>query len=674
MPALAVMLPAAGGVVVALVGKRERLRDLLAIAFTAGTFGICAGLFPAVMLHGTRVVSRLPLFFGNFRIAADPLALLFALACSFLWLAATVYGSDYIRHEERRTRYHAFSLFTEAMTLGVFLASDFFVLFVFFELLSLFAYMLVIHNQEPASLAAGSKFFMMAVYGGLSLLFGILLYYAYAGTVGFNAIPGSTFLAGSACFIVAGFILGGTGVKAGMVPFHVWLPLAHPAAPSPASALLSGIMIKAGAFGVMRLVGTFGAVRHEGVALVTGVGRVAGVGERPIAGAANLHTLGWVIIVLGMATMLVGMVLALVQDNMKRLLAYSSISQMGYILVGLGCGGFLVVEGSMGLAGGIYHAINHTMFKGLLFLGAGAVLYSFGQPDMRRLGGLWRRMPVTTAVTCVAGLGIIGIPLFNGFVSKTLIHHAIVESLHLGGPWMRVVDLLFILAAAGTTCYVLKFLYFTFFKRPVEEAPVARARPTLVMEAAMAGLAAGVILLGVFPGVVMKYLVVPSLSAFGFLAPAGVEHMSELHIYTAANLVAILPALGIGIAAFLVAARWDLFRLKLPAQAGIDFYYQKAGAGFLRLCQVAAAGYARFTEAVLPRARSGLASARRGLQATQGAYRWSVLGFFRAARSVPSRLEGLSSYARAIAASQDVSFGIAVIALGVAALLLVVAL
>lgn len=671
---LAVMLPAVGGVTVAILGKRERLRDLVAIAFTAGTFGICAGMFPAVMLDGTRLVSRLPVFFGNFRIAADQLALLFALACSTLWLVSTVYASDYIQHEERRTRYHAFSLFTEATTLGVFLASDFFVLFVFFELLALFAYMLVIHNQERASLEAGSKFFMMAVYGGLSLLFGILLYYAYAGTVGFHAMPGSTFLVGSACFVASGFMLAGMGVKAGMVPMHVWLPLAHTAAPSPASALLSGIMIKAGAFGIMRLIGTFGGGTREGVAVVTGAGHAAAVAERPVIGAGNLHSLGWIIIVLGLATMLVGMALALFQDNMKRLLAYSSISQMGYILVGLGCGAFLGVEGSMGLSGGIYHAVNHTLFKGLLFLGAGAVLYGVGEADMRKLGGLWRRMPVTTAVTCVAGLGIIGIPLFNGFASKTLLHHAILESLHAGGPWMRAVDLLFIVTAAGTTCYILKFLYLTFFKRPGIEAPADRARVTRVMEGAMAVLAAGVVFFGVFPALVMKYLIIPSLNAFGFLAPAGVEHMSEVRIYTAANLVAILPALATGIAAFLVAERWDLFRLRLPKQAGIDFYYQKLGSGFLSLCSMAAAGYSRLAEAALPAAKAGADSARRGLQAAAAGYQRSVVGFFHAARSIPSWVEGLGLYARTMAASQDVAFGIAVIAIVVAVLLLVVAL
>lgn len=431
LPALVVALPLLGAAAVAVIGRRERLRDIFATCWTAGTLALCLLMFPKVMLHGDKLISSEPLFFGNFSIAADQLALLFALAASLLWFVATLYARDYIRHEKRQTRYQAFSLLAESAVLGVFLAGDFFVFFVFFELIALFAYMLVIHNRQAASLAAGSKLMLMSIFGGLSLLFGIMLYLLYAGTLAFTALPGSRYLTGSVCFIVFVFMIAGMGVKAGMVPVHVWLPLAHPAAPSPASALLSGIMIKAGVFGMLRLIGTFGLAGGEAVAVAVKASP-EGLTEHASVGLSNLQTIGWAIIILGVITMLTGMVLALVQDNLKRLLAFSSISQIGYILIGLGCGAFLGGEGAIGLAGGIYHAVNHSMFKGLLFLGVGAVIFSVGQADMRKLGGLWRRMPATTVVTCVAGLGIIGIPLFNGFASKTLLHHAIVESLHLG--------------------------------------------------------------------------------------------------------------------------------------------------------------------------------------------------------------------------------------------------
>ena len=176
LPALAVAAPALGAIAVTIAGRRERVRDLVASAWTAATLVLCALMFPSVMLHGKTLVSHEPVFFGNFTLSADQLGLLFALAATLLWFVDTVYARDYIRHEKRRTRYQVFSLLAESAVLGVFFAGDFLVFFVFFELIALFAYMLVIHNQEPASLEAGSKLMLMSIYGGLSLLFGILLF------------------------------------------------------------------------------------------------------------------------------------------------------------------------------------------------------------------------------------------------------------------------------------------------------------------------------------------------------------------------------------------------------------------------------------------------------------------------------------------------------------------
>lgn len=671
LPALAVFTPALGAVAVAVAGKREKARDLIACGWAALALVICVLMFPSVMVQGKTLLSREPLFFGDFSISADRLGLVFALAATLLWLVATLYARDYIKHEGRRTRYQVFSLLAESAVLGVFLSGDFFVFFVFFELIALFAYMLVIHNQEPASLEAGSKLILMSIFGGLCLLFGILLYLVYARTIGFNAIPGSPYLSGSACFIVAAFMLVGMGVKAGMVPVHVWLPLAHPAAPSPASALLSGIMIKAGVFGIMRLIGTFSLAAGEGAtAAVSRVPQVSAV-EHAGAGLGNLETLGWVIVVLGVITMLVGMSLALVQDNLKRLLAFSSISQIGYIIVGLGCGAFLGGEGAMGLSGGIYHSVNHSMFKGLLFLAAGAVIFSVEEADMRKLGGLWKKMPATTAVACVAALGIIGVPLFSGFASKTLLHHSILEAAHAGGAWMRLVDVMFLIAAAGTTCYIIKFIYLTFFKPPAQDAPVLRRRVSIGMECAMGVLAAGVLFFGVFPSLIMREIVVPALSAFGFLEPAAVHHMLELQFFTLANIVAILPALGIGIAAFLVGLRWDLFRFRLPRYLGIDYYYDKLGAGFLLTCHTGASVYARLKEREVAGIRGAAAELARGFNSLRSGYRQSVNSIADAARGTPSKIASTGAWLSMQSASRDVAFGIVILAAVVAVVVLV---
>jgi len=264
----------------------------------------------------------------------------------------------------------------------------------------------------------------------------------------------------------------------------------------------------------------------------------------------------------------VGMILALVQDNAKRLLAYSSISQMGYILMGLGVGAYMGAEGGMGLAGGVYHIVNHSMFKSLLFLGIGAVYYSTHLLDLSRLGGLWRKMPVTCALTCIGGLGIMGIPLFNGFASKTLLHHAVVEALGVGGGWMRAVDIIFMVAAGGTVCYVAKLLILTFFGHRRTEDPHRIKEVPWPMRLGMGGLAVGVALFGIFPGLVIDRIVVPSLRVFTDLDPHSLHHLEQIKIFTPANVLAILPALAIGTGIFVVATRWDLFRLsRLPVLA-----------------------------------------------------------------------------------------------------------
>ncbi|MBN1288573.1 MAG: hypothetical protein JXA49_02925, partial [Actinobacteria bacterium] len=433
LPAVALFLPLLGGFAVIIAAKfGEKVRNGVAIFFAAETFIACAAMFPEVMSRGGVLQTRLPLFSGDLYLAVDQIGLIFALFASFVWLAATLYSWNYIQHEEKRTRYHAFSLFTEAAALGIFMASDFFVLFIFFELMGILAYMLVVHTETGESLKAGTKYMALTILGGLSLLMGIFLLIYYGGGFSFTPQADSSYLTSGICFVVAGFLIGGFGVKAGMVPLHIWLPLAHPAAPSPASALLSGVMIKAGAFGFIRLIGTFLSQAPTEAAVM-----VASHGEEPAHAVSpwigNLHDLGIAIIILALATMVIGMVLAIFQDNMKRLLAYSSISQMGFILMGVGTAAYLGAEGVLGLEGALEHIINHAFFKSLLFLCAGAIYYRTHTLNMRGLGGLWRKMPWTTAFAVIGGMGIMGISFFNGFVSKTILHHSIAECCEVGG-------------------------------------------------------------------------------------------------------------------------------------------------------------------------------------------------------------------------------------------------
>ncbi len=717
LPGIAMLMPIIGALLVFIVGDRsEKTRNILAIVFSAASFACCLTMFYSVFSHGKILQTKLPLFFGEFVLAADRLGLLFALVASGAWLFSTIYAWGYIQHEERRTRYHTFSLLTEAATLGIFLASNFFVLFVFFELMGMLAYVLVVHSQTYEARKAGVKYIFMTVYGGLSLLAGIVLYFAYANEIAFVPDEKSSYLLTSACFIAASFMMVGFGIKAGMIPLHVWLPLAHPAAPSPASALLSGVMIKAGAFGIIRLIGSL----HGSPATPAMEGALASsaVAEHfPSVHASvnmgNLRVIGWALIVLAAVTMVGGMVLAIVQTNIKRLLAFSSISQMGYILMGLGAAAFLGHEGAIGLAGGVYHIINHAMFKALLFLGVGAVYYSTHSLQLTELGGLWKKMPVTTFLCCVAGLGIMGIPLFNGFASKTLLHHAIVEAANVGGPLIKAVEVIFIITAGGTICYIAKLIVLTFFghyrgsksefhdsleadssnlsnpgpgsglsfsgaavkahsfnekqgtadslEKHVSEVP-------LVMRIGMAAFACGIFAFGLFPGLVLSKIVAPLLSSFGNFDSHMVHHIASEHIFTLSNVKGILPSLGIGVAFFLIAAKWDLFRIRLPETFGIDYYYSKIEIGFLRLCLAGSKRHAELRAKYWPLAKSFGQYISDWVVDIRSRYRKRKRAVVDRLVTLPLDIQGFAAYIIARQFTGDIAYGTVIIALVIALL------
>ncbi len=620
LPLLLVVVPLAGAVVAAAVGKRESLRNILAACFSLATLGLAIGLAVRV-LSGNKLsfdfggFISLPGVFA-FRLEVDGLGAVFALLASIAWAAAMIHLADYSWHEERRTRFYFWMLLSEAMTLGVFLAPDFFTLYIFFELMGLAGYMLVVHNQTAQARAAATKYIYLAVMGGLSLLGGIFLYFYYAGTLGFTPSAGSAFL--EAPFRVAAivFLVAGFGVKAGMVPLHVWLPDAHPAAPSPASAILSGVMIKTGAYGIIRVVLAFFASAPAEAAPAAAHGAAATHGAAAVGAAStfshSVQTLGFVIIWLGLLTMFVGMLLALFQSDIKRTLAYSSVSQMGYILLGIGCAGYLGTEGAMGLSGAIYHVLNHGLFKACLFLAAGAILFRAHELNMFKLGGLWRKMPLTTIFWCIAALGIMGIPLFNGFVSKTLLHDAILESGTIAGHagavgspgWFSVVEWIFIITSGGTICYILKTTWYTFFRKPaaqtaadpachleeqVQHAPheAAHEAPRWML-VAIGSLAAGVLFFGIFPGLILTRLVTPAQATF-----AGLEgNVSGFSVFTLANEKQILLPLALGIGLLLFMAGMRLWDKRLPAYLGIDYWYRRTVEGFFASLRAGSRGMA----------------------------------------------------------------------------------
>jgi formate hydrogenlyase subunit 3/multisubunit Na+/H+ antiporter MnhD subunit len=543
-----VFWPLAAALAVPWLGRRsERLRDGWVMLVT-GTSLLGAVVLTIRVMATDRLAAGLPLLVGRLEFVADHFSALFALFSTFVWCCATLHSLAYMQSQRARDRYHSASLVVLGAMLGVVLAGDLITLFLFFETLGLVAFLLVVHTGTREARRAAIQYFWMTILGGIALLSGIMLVHAMGGGPLVGATPlGEGHRAAAAALLVLGF-----GVKAGMVPVHFWLPNAHPVAPAPASALLSGVMIKAGAYGIFRSLS----------ALFT---PTAGTEYADPAWAFPAQ-LGLAVTWLGIVTMAVGVVLALGQSNAKRMLAYHSISQMGFILAGLGAGAILLGDGAMGTAGGLMHAVNHSLFKASLFLGVGAVAFRAGSVDMYALGGLWRRMPVTFALMLVAAAGIAGVPLFNGFVSKSMIHHAL-EAAYAdsGAASLRIAERIFIFTAAGTAASFIKLIGLVFLGRAKLPATAEVREAPAAMLLAMGLLSVPIILLGWRPEWLLDGLLAPGLAAMGVPAD-GIAHYLGYYYLSASDIGMGLLILGMGGVIFAAGMKFGLFHLRLPAQ------------------------------------------------------------------------------------------------------------
>ncbi len=367
----------------------EKLRNALSVVTSAIVFGLTLSLYPFV-IGGGEIQYTLFEVLPNLEISLrlDILSFCLAILAAFIWFLCTVYSLDYMAKEHACGRYYPVLIFTLGSCQGIFFAGDLFSLFVFFELMSLIAYILIIHEETEEALKAGYKYLVMTIIGGLALFFGMIIIFELGGTVSLGVgviIEEASALAFIAfiCFLI------GFGMKAGMFPLHVWLPDAHPVAPSPASALLSGVMLKTGAYGLIRVI--FHVFSPE-----------------------LMKSGGWDIVlsVLAVITILLGSAVALTQNDIKRRLAYSSISQLGYVLLGLS------VLNSNAVIGAVFHIFSHAFMKSVLFLAAGAIIWKTGKRQVDDLKGIGMQMPVTMGCFSIAAFAMIGIPPLNGFLSK----------------------------------------------------------------------------------------------------------------------------------------------------------------------------------------------------------------------------------------------------------------
>jgi len=534
-----ILAPMAGACVVL---AWNRARNAVTVAASLLTL-LAAWPVAAEVMAGRTVQASLPwpVLPDGVGFVADGLSMTLAAVSALVWLAAGLAAVDYLRDDARGRRYGAAYLLTLTGVLGTFFAGDFLTLLLFFEVMTLASYLLVVHKGTGDAMSAGGMYLYMSLAGGLVVALGAALLWHTSGSLAFAAGPAGGWMAvAAACLMMAGF-----AVKAGLFPLHVWLPLAHPVAPAPASAVLSGIMIKTGGYGVLRALMTAG---HDGPG----------------------HTLALILLIMAAVTMLAGVSLALLQSDAKRMLAYHSVSQMGYIMMGIALVVYLGPTDPLGLAGGLFHIVNHALFKSALFMIAGAVYLRTGHLDMYKMGGLWRQMPVTAVLAFVAACGIAGVPGFNGYISKTLLHHGIEHAVYQSGA-LRIVEWVFMLTGAGTACSFIKFCSFIFLGRPRWPGPL-RSGGGIATTIGIAIPAALVIYLGLRPEAFLSLAVAPTTQALGY-APVYLKH----GLFTAADLQGIATCLIGGAVIFVLGTRLGWFHVHLPAPASVTWLASRAG-------------------------------------------------------------------------------------------------
>lgn len=524
--------------------KQVQAAYAVMIAACTAVFAMLAYVFvqnaePAFQLNG--ILSL------NISFKADGFRSMYALVAAFMWLMTSLFAPQYFHHGHAQGRYAMFTLLTLGATLGVFLSNDLITAFLFFEILSFTSYCWVIHEETPGAMRAGQTYLAIAILGGMAMLMGLMLLHVKTGTLAFEALPQA--LQGievSELYLPGALILAGFGAKAGMYPLHVWLPKAHPVAPAPASALLSGILTKVGIYGILVL-----STRLFFDDVLWG----------------NL------LLGLGLINMLLGAVLALFSTDLKRTLACSSMSQIGFILLGVGMQSLLGEHNALAAQGTVLHMLNHSLIKLVLFMAAGVVYLNTHSLNLNEIQGYGRRKPGLMLIFMTGAASISGIPFFSGYASKTLLHEAVIEYVHhldaLGhnSTLYQGAEWLFVITGGITFCYMLKLFIVIFVqKHPTrQEEHDKRGRSMSALSTAALGLSALVLFaLGLRPEGALTALANRSLP---FLLAHEPAH--EVHYLAWVNLYGGGKSLILGLVLYVTVVR--LWLIKKDAN-GIQTY------------------------------------------------------------------------------------------------------
>lgn len=417
--------------------KSERVGDVLANIGTLTT--LIFAILNVKFMKETSVYYvggwKLPM---GIYLVRDALTIFMLITVNLVAFMSTLFSINYMQKFTDKTKYYALFMLMLAGMNGVIITGDFFNLYVFLEIAAIASYALVAYGIESEELESAFKYQVMGSVGSAFILLAIILIYSHTGTLNMadvGKVLQEKGLSNLLIFVSVLFIVG-FGIKAGVIPFHAWLPDAHPSAPAPISAMLSGAAIK--------VMGIYPLIRI--------IYNVIGFNE----------LFSNILMILAVISIIMGDLLALLQWDYKRLLAYSSISHIGFILLAVGLGT------PLGILAGLFHLFNHSVIKALLFLNSGSIVYSAGTRDLKEMGGLDKDMPVTSKTNLIGSMSIAGIPPFNGFWSKLLIIVACITAGKAGYAWWAIAGSIITLAVFAKA---YKYAFCGESKKKVKESP-----------------------------------------------------------------------------------------------------------------------------------------------------------------------------------------------------------
>lgn len=522
---------------------------------TAGVIlGSVTGIIPAVQVlcSGNAISLKIPwqVPYGSFYVEIDSLSALFLIPVFLICSIAAVYGCGYLSaYKDRRLGIPTFFFNTLAASMAmVVMARNSILFLIVWEVMSLASYFLVTFDDEHESVRQAGWIYLVATHIGTAFLLAFFIVLGkYSSSLDFDSSDVFKTVTPTASSILFLLALVGFGTKAGIMPLHVWLPEAHPAAPSHVSAVMSGVMIKMGIYGIIRTLSILPAIEAWW---------------------------GWLLISVGAVSGLLGILFALAQHDIKRMLAYSSVENIGIIFIGLGLGLVGIVNGSeilivFGFAGALLHVINHSLFKSLLFMGTGAILHTTGTRYMDLLGGLIKRMPQTAGAFIIGAIAICGLPPLNGFIGEFLLYYGSFSAALSGGvrlvvPTAGAIAALALIGGFALAAFT-KVFGIVFLGEPRTSQAANAHKANAEMQIAM-WIAAGLcIVIGLAAPLILP-AIIPAISQ---IAPAVSETITEYINQANAILFTIVIAsvTFIALAAILAMLRYRLLRNKTEAQS-----------------------------------------------------------------------------------------------------------